>query len=208
MQWDDEERFRSLLAGVYSFYEKSLSEFGLGVWWEALRAHDFEAVRDAFSRHANNPDNGQFMPRPGDITRMLGGRTIDASQLAWTKVDHAVRMVGPYASIAFDDPIIHRVLQDMGGWTLLTTKTDEEWPFIGKEFTERYRGYVLRSERPDYPPVLVGLVEAHNGQIGGPIPAPVLIGNAELARRVVAGGSDRPVLTVVAAAGERLLSCL
>jgi hypothetical protein len=196
MRKGEEEKFRALLAGVYSFYGRDLSEFSLGVWWEALRQFDLTAVRTAFGRHARNPDTGQFVPRPADVVRMLGGRTLDAGQVAWTKVDHAVRRVGPYQSVVFDDPLIHRVLQDMGGWILFGDKRDDDWPFLAKEFVERYRGYAMRSEQPEYPPVLVGIMSATNVQIGAEVSPPMLIGDAEAAQSVMARGVTRPALTV------------
>ncbi len=57
---------------------------------------------------------------------MLGGSTQDAALAAWSKVDRAVREVGPYQSVAFDDALIHRVLFEMGGWIPLGSKTEDE----------------------------------------------------------------------------------
>ena len=114
--------------------------------------------------------------------------------VAWAKVDRAVRQVGTWQSVVFDDALIHRVLHDMGGWLALERKTEDDWPFVAKEFQNRYRGYRGRSERPDYPPVLVGATQAHNSRVGGGAPAPVLIGDAGQARAVLAGGTTSPLV--------------
>jgi hypothetical protein len=112
--------------------------------------------------------------------------------VAWSKVDKAVRQVGPYASVVFDDALIQRVLQDMGGWVLLNTKPDSEWPFVGNEFRTRYHGYRSRGEQPEYPKVLIGIAEAENVSKGRPAPDPVLIGDQMTAALVAKGGSEQP----------------
>jgi len=77
-------------------------------------------------RHLMNPDTGQFLPKPADIVRMLGGRTLDRALMAWAKVDKAVRQIGTYESVVFDDALIHRVLHEMGGWVGMGQKTENE----------------------------------------------------------------------------------
>lgn len=205
MRTDDLSDFADLLAGVMDLYGKPISEFATQVWWEAMRPYDLPAVRLAFSRHVQNPDSGQFAPKPADVIRMLGGTTQDSALRAWAKVDKGVRHVGPYASVAFDDALIHRVLHDMGGWVGLSAKAEDEWPFVAKEFENRYRGYAMRSERPEYPPVLAGISEAENVRRGLRSDPPRLIGDASKAEAVMQGGTHRPLIgfaTASAAAVE------
>ena len=195
MELRDRERFGACLLAASELYGKPVGEAVAAVWWDALRRFDIAAVESAFRRHFANPDNGQFMPKPADIVRMVEGTSVDAAQVAWAKVDKAVRQVGPYASVAFDDAIVHRVLHDMGGWIALGTRTDEEWPFIANEFRTRYHGYRSRSEVGDYPPKLIGIAEADSVRRGlSASHDAVLIGDAEKARAVVAGGTDRQAI--------------
>ena len=123
MNIDEFEKFHDGMVGVMSFYGKDLSRFALDVWWSALRNYDLAAVTQAFNRWLSNPDQGQFQPKPADVIKMLSGSTQDKAFAAWAKVDRAVRSVGAYASVAFDDPIIHRVIHDMGGWVGLGKKS-------------------------------------------------------------------------------------
>jgi hypothetical protein len=190
----DRKPFFALIAGVYAFYDKGFSDFAGRVWWEAVKPFDLSAVTDALNRHCVNPDVGQFMPKPADVVRMLQGSTQDAGLVAWAKVDRAIREVGTYRSVVFEDALIHRIVLEMGGWVLLGAKGEDEWPFVKNEFVNRYRGYRGRSEIPDYPPVLIGMAEAHNRKAGFQVEAPVLIGNPDAAGRVLAGGSSVPVL--------------
>jgi hypothetical protein len=82
----------------------------------------------------------------------------------------------------------------MGGWIALGTKTEAEWPFVAKEFENRYRGFRSRNEHPPYAPVLIGIATAHNEPKGFASGKPVLIGNRELAQRVLREGASQPML--------------
>lgn len=196
MRPTDFAAFRDLMKGVHDFYAKDLSEFSLSVWWESMRQFDLDAVKQAMNRHVMNPDAGQFMPKPADVVRMLAGRTVDSAQVAWAKVDRALRTVGTYRTVVFDDPLIHRVLHDMGGWVPLGTKTEDEWPFVAKEFENRYRGYAMRGERPEHPRALIGVIEAENSRTGFAADPPALIGDVAGCEAVMVGGTDRPLLGV------------
>lgn len=196
MKPSDRATFGQLLSGVYAFYGKEASDFALSVWWQAMSPFDFKAVAEAMNRHCVNPDSGQFLPKPADVVKMLQGSTQDSALVAWAKVDRAVRTVGTYRSVVFDDPLIHRILTEMGGWIELGRKTEEEWPFVRNEFVNRYRGYRMRSETPDYPPHLVGMSEAQNAKAGFQVEAPLLLGNPETAAKVARRGTNAPLLTV------------
>ena len=185
MQTDDFEKFNETLQGVHDFYGKDCSRFALDVWWQALKPYDLAAIRGALGRHCVNPDAGQWMPKPADVVRMMDGSTLDSAITAWTKVDRAVSTVGTYCTVVFDDPLIHAVLADMGGWPQLGQKTVDEWPFVAKEFQTRYRGYKARKESPAYPPKLIGISDMQNGERGfGEMP-PILIGDPHAAQAVL-----------------------
>lgn len=195
----DRKQFFVLIAGVYAFYDKGFSDFAGRVWWEAMKPFDFAAVGEALNRHCVNPDVGQFMPKPADVVRMLEGSTQDAGLVAWAKVDRAIRQIGTYRSVAFDDALIHRVIADMGGWVEIGTKNEEEWPFLRNEFVNRYRGFRGRSEIPEYPPVMIGICESQNSRQGFDVEPPLLIGDQGKAMQVLQMGSDKPLLQVTQA---------
>lgn len=192
MQTRDFNKFHEGINGVMSFYSKSVSTFALDVWWSALKGYELSAVVDAFNRHLANPDTGQFAPKPADIVRMLQGSTQDSALRAWAKVDKAVRQIGTYCDVVFDDALIHCVLQDMGGWIALGTKNENEWPFVAKEFENRYRGFKISGQSFDYPGILIGIANAHNEQKGLDRERPVLVGNDLVAMQVMQGGKDKP----------------
>ncbi len=75
MHLQDKAAFGMLLQGVYDFYEKTLSSSILNLWWQAMESFEIKVLSEAFSRHCMNPDNGQFLPKPADIVRLLHGST-------------------------------------------------------------------------------------------------------------------------------------
>jgi hypothetical protein len=196
MRTSEFQQFQEGVSGVMSFYGKSVSKFALDVWWAALKNYDLATVTDAFNRHLMNPDSGQFAPKPADIIRMLQGSTQDTALQAWTKVDRAIRSIGTYVDVVFDDGLIHRVIQDMGGWIALGHKSEEEWPFVAKEFEARYRAFRSKNITPEYLPILTGVFSAENGKngFGGEKSEPVLIGDHHRATQVMNGGSTVPVI--------------
>lgn len=194
---DEKKRFAALIVALSDYYNKTASKGVIAMYWEGLRQYDYEAVEKAAWAHTQLPDEaGRWMPLVSDFNKMLAGRTSDQGQIAWSKVDRAIRTVGPYADVAFDDPIIHRVLQDMGGWVLLGAKDDKEWPFVAKEFVTRYQGYKMTGETPEHPTHLVGMATSQNGSAGIFTPMQVrLLGNVEKAKQIASGRTAPKQLT-------------
>lgn len=194
MQDIDKTRFATLLTGIADYYGKELSNGVISLYWQGLRQYDLPAVEKALWEHTQNPDNGQFMPKIADVVRCLQGRTQDQAALAWSKVDSAVRRIGTYSDVVFDDPVIHRVIADMGGWIKLGAETDKEWPFVANQFQTRYRGYRMRGEVPEYQPVLTGIANAHNQKEGFRSQPPMLIGDEQRAKQVMLAGTNEQLI--------------
>lgn len=190
MQQRDFDCFVDIIQAVSEQYGKRLSDSVLALYWQGLQDFELIAVRDALGRHLRNTDTGQFMPKIADIIKMLQGSSLDSALNAWAKIDQALRQVGPYETVVFDDPLIHRVLHDMGGWMMLGQKTDDKWPFVAREFEQRYRGFKSRNERFEYPAKLIGVSEAHNSKEGHKTAQPMLIGDATQAKAVMLAGAN------------------
>lgn len=191
---EEKRRFAALMTALADYYEKSLSKGVLALYWEGLRQYDYKAIEKAAWAHTQLPDEaGRWMPKVSDLNKMLAGRTSDQGQIAWSKVDRAVRTVGPYYSVAFDDPVIHRVIQEMGGWTYINAKEEKEWPFVAKEFITRYQAYKMTGDTPEHAPYLVGIAEAQNQHSGQANPLQVrLLGNVEKAKQIITAALPAP----------------
>lgn len=193
----DREYFAAMLIGTADYYRTKLSKFTIEIYWKGLQRFDIAAIETAIQRHISRADKeAAFMPKVSDLTIMLEGRTGDQSAVAWAKVDRALRSVGTWADVVFDDALIHRVIEEMGGWVWFGTKGDHDWPFIAKEFQTRYQGYRMRSETPDYQPVLVGIANSQNGQSGSALQPPILIGSKALCRQILLHGGGAPIIGI------------
>lgn len=185
---DERRRFASLLTALSDYYKSEISKAVAALYWEGLRQYDFEAIEQAAWAHTQNPDDaGRWLPRISDLRRIMEGSTQDQAAIAWSKVDTAVRVRGTWDDVVFDDAIIHRVIADMGGWVLVGSKGDDEWPFVGKEFQQRYRGFRTRDQMPEYPRQLTGMSNAANRAAGQPQLPPILIGDVDKAKAVLKG---------------------
>lgn len=188
----DRKQFASAMLAMAEYYGKPMSKSILGLWWHALQGYDIAAIEEAVHTHMRS-DQGEFMPKAAHLVKLIEGSTVDRALRAWAMVDKAVRRVGTYRSVVFDDPIIMRVIQDMGGWEKLGAAQESEWPFIAKEFENRYRGFAAQGVEPEHPPKLAGLFERENSHEGRPVEPPVLIGDRELAMQVLLSGSTAPL---------------
>lgn len=189
------EQFVALMAGVAELYGKSLSPQLISIYWEGLRDYEFSEVKDAINLHVRNPDTGQFMPKIADVVKFLEGSTLTQAMRAWQKVTDALRLVGTYSSVVFDDPIIHAVIADMGGWQPLGQVQNDELPFKAREFEKRYQGYKVKPPQ-NYPRKLIGIFERENAMRGFESDPPTMIGNTEQALLVYNGGSEGSQLRI------------
>lgn len=200
MRHEDRVELSAMLAKVMSVYQKQITSGFVDVFFDALSGYDLESVRQGLNAHVQNPDSGQFPPKPADVVRLIDGTSQDQGMQAWSRVDKAVRRVGPYQSVVFDDAIVHRVIDEMGGWIkLCSSSSEEEYKFQGLEFSRRYRAFVIAGGAgSDYPRHLIGMTEAENntGGFKRQIPPPVLIGDERDCIEVLKGGGEgRSLLT-------------
>jgi len=185
-------KFGLLLTTVGELYGKPVSKQLIEIYWSSLRTFAYSEVQSAVYRHINNPDSGKYLPKPSDIvTAIIGGNETRSLQ-AWTKVDNAIKHIGGYSSVVFDDEIVHAVISDMGGWIDLCMTRKSAMPFCAKEFQTRYCGY-LHNRPQSWSNRLIGIFETQNLHRGYPCAPPILIGDKQKALRVMEGGTQKKV---------------
>jgi Domain of unknown function (DUF6475) len=172
MRPEDAFQFALWMTALGELYGKNISTTLNEIYWNILKNFDFQQVERAFHYHITNPDGGQFMPKPADIVRIIQGTAEEKSLDAWTQVEKAIRRIGSYDSVSFDDALIHAVIDDMGGWIALCATKLTEMPFRANEFQKRYLCYLAAQPAETVNPVLSGIIEHHNRPIGFPAPQP------------------------------------
>lgn len=197
MTQDDLKSFFEILQGCMEVYnpERKLTPAASNIWFEALKAYPLKDISLALTSHLSDPENGRFAPKPADILRYLTLSAETAALKAWTKIDKTIRQVGRERSVVFDDPLIHAVIDEMGGWIKLCEAPDEKsLEFMGYDFKKRYQAG-LHHPVGQYPRILMGFAQLQNVSNGyrAPVPqTPALIGDRQGIDQVLKAGHVLP----------------
>ena len=176
-----------LITIAEAFYDKKLAPEAVMIYFEALREYELSAVIAALREHVKPPGRCNFYPKPGSIEELIVGTKATAALRAWTKVERTIRTQGAYRSVVFDDPIVHLVLDEMGGWIrLCETGSEKDLEFQRNVFCKRYEA---TNRLEAYPAVMRGVLDSEALKSGREASPPVLIGNVELSRQVMRLGS-------------------
>lgn len=200
MTRNDRPQFAELWIAAYAVYGKHVSDGMLDVVFNALSGYSLQDIRKGLSGHVKNPDSGQFPPKPADVIKHLEGSSQSSAGEAWAKVDYAIRCVGNYRSVVFDDPKIHAAIERLGGWVKIAMTSNEEYPFLQNHFLKLYQGFTVQPPEA-FPRKLLGACEHQNSQHssfhrGRAMDEPAMIGNPDKARQVYQGGSDQGVAKI------------
>lgn len=190
MEDRDKRRFAGLLAAAAEVVDKKLSDAKLKIYWAALKDLKIEEVERAINLHLNDPVEGRFMVKPADIRRHVQGLPEDRALRAWSELEAAIEKHGAYASVVFADPILSRVVSEMGGWVRLCGEDLNS--YLRHEFTKRYEA-LARSGGPDTAPVKhLGLVERTNRANGYDSQPDILqlVGDQEKAQKRLEGSRE------------------
>jgi len=154
-------KFNLLMTTAGEIYNKTFSKLLLKLYWDSLQKYTYDEVENAIYQHIKSPEVGRYPPKPADIVAVINRGDKNQSLQAWKKVEHAIKHVGSYASVVFDDALIHAVIFDMGGWISLCAMTYRDLPLRAKEFQTRYQEY-LQKPPHHWLSHLIGIFEAHN----------------------------------------------
>lgn len=148
-------------------YGVRLTDNDLIMWLDDLEGLPEQQVIDALRAHRKDPDKGQFAPKVADIIRRVSGGAEEHARFAWSELRRAIRLIGPYRSVEFTDPLIAVVADEIGGWGRLCQMETEKASFIGAEFIKSYVAYKSRGIVPFH----VGYLEGEHGSPPEKLPA-------------------------------------
>lgn len=119
---------------------------------ETLRTHQF----------AGFPTVGTIRSNSGCVTHTAKGDPL----LAWQAVRDAIRRVGAYDSPRFEDPVIHAVIRELGGWVAVCDTPSDEMQWLEKRFSAAYAAMASVRLPSDQTARLTGLSEIDNSRGG------------------------------------------
>lgn len=181
MKQTDFKEFQRAFGTLCELFEKEATAIMQAVYFKALSQHEIGQVSKAIEAAIVSC---RFFPKPVELLELIegGGKQAleDAGHLAAVVVINAVKRVGAYNTVVFEDPVTAAVVQDgFGGWVRvcaeLATKS-EKW--FAKDFAELYQ--VFRRGGRTFNGKLLGILEVYNMERGfnAYIPDPVMIGGA------------------------------
>ena len=171
----DKPLFAALLTTMGEIYQTPIKSTISELYWQALKDYSWQEVEFAFKQHVLHPEQGRFFPKPADIIGLLHKKVTDRAEKAWEKVERAIRELGVYRAVAFDDPVIHCVLSQLISWVPLCQSTQKQLTHYAKRFQTLYTTLAKISILPNYPPYFRGLIEMNNSQE----PKPTTVGDEE-----------------------------
>lgn len=191
MQEKDFDQFVNLWLSTYQIYQKKQNDFAVKMVFKILQNFEIEDIRRALISHMQDTDKGCFAPKPADLILHIEGDSESRAYQAWTKLINAVAEIGVYQTVVFDDELIMKCVEEMGGWIRLNSVNEKELPFLKNEFVKRYRGFI-KVKPFDFPNKLLGLSDAENQKKGYNIGDPVLIGDKQMALSTYNCGETLP----------------
>lgn len=132
-----DEKTLLALAGIYSFFEKELSDTATELWSNALAGMDEVDVRAAFQMHLRDPERGRFLPKPADIIRHVEGTADEAALMAWSEV------IGSYRA---PNKAAERAVDALGGFVAIRRAPEAENHFLQRRFVEFFKAYRQREK--------------------------------------------------------------
>lgn len=187
MKENDRPEFAKLMGVLSELYRKPLSKALIDLYWMTLERFDILAIAQAINVHIQNPDKGAFMPLPADMILYLDGSASTQGMRAWTKVMDAIKQAGVYQTVTFDDPLIHVVITDMGGWIKLCGMKESDIPFRAREFEKRYCSYLI-NKPTQIPKKLIGIIDAENMSRGFQLENSLFLDNESSAKNAYLEG--------------------
>ncbi|WP_218813329.1 DUF6475 domain-containing protein [Rickettsiella endosymbiont of Dermanyssus gallinae] len=192
MHDNDKELFLQWLTLLAESFNRKMSNLLLETYWQCLRAYPFAKVKAAILDILRNPDREVWgMPIAAELIELIQGNSRQFAQNAWAQVIHTIRTIGRYNSVVFDNPIIHCVIRDVGGWIYLCQQSEKTLSFLRQDFITRYQKYHANPSI-NYPRVLRGSLE-HDNEANGfanSQPDPMLVGDPKRALLVYKNGSS------------------
>ena len=171
---------QKILEPVSELFSRPMTPEILNLWFGLLSPYSPDEIRNAFSRFIQTESR---MPLPADILKIIRGSDEDKALSALIKVEGAMQKHGGYATVVFDDPVIHAVIQEMGGWIRTCRLSEQEFVWWKKEFRERYEHHIHCGLSPhqEIPVKLSGIFDQANLLQGEKSQKPVVIGDYEKA---------------------------
>ncbi len=186
MDQSNYKKFTEIMFILADLYNSSqpISEMKLDIYFNIFKEYPIDVFNQAVNSIIKTRTVNNF-PKPAEIILEIEGSSADKSLTAWLQVTETIARVGAYKSVQFDDPVIHTVISEMGGWPKVCEVLEDDLKWMQKDFERLYQ---LCKTWPTKITRLVGLVEQQNSasdynRFNSPV---VQIGNTRRVKQIEA----------------------
>jgi len=146
-------------------YDKKISELLIAIYYDALKHYRIEQIQSA-TNYIIQTNVYNCFPKPAEFILAIDGSPEDRAQQAWNTVLHAIKSIGNYKTVEFEDPVIHQTINEMGGWQRIAVHKKDETTWIEKSFIAHYT-LIQKRNQPDKP-ALRGYFDIKNNEQSKP----------------------------------------
>jgi hypothetical protein len=172
---EEVQRFQLAITALASSFRQEAGEDVFLAYSMALDDLPIEGVELSVRRAMREC---KFMPTAAEL-RELANHDVslnDRAVLAFEALSRAIKGLGPYKSVDFDDRAINATVKLLGGWDAVCATSEREFHReFRKRFEETYKVYVRNGVGKEQGRYLVGIAEKTNRMNGQPCEAPHLM---------------------------------
>lgn len=175
MKNEDKRAFFDLMMAAGEVYGREVTQPMAAIYFSALANVSIEQVQEAMMAHMQNPDSGQFFPKPADLIKQMTGTTKqqdaaieDRAAIAWACIERDIRRIGSYGTLKLEDKQALATVKAMGGWQSICQTETSKMEWKRKEFIRMYETFE-RMPLEALPSSLPGRVELSEVKRSGPV---------------------------------------
>lgn len=175
MKNEDKRAFFDLMMAAGEVYGREVTQPMAAIYFSALANVSIEQVQEAMMAHMQNPDSGQFFPKPADLIKQMTGTTKqqdaaieDRAAVAWACIERDIRRIGSYGTLKLDDKQALATVKAMGGWQSICQTETSKMEWKRKEFIRMYETFE-RTPLEALPSSLPGRIELSEVKAAGPV---------------------------------------
>lgn len=121
----DKEVFKSHFAVLCEIYKTPGTITLIDIYYRNLKNMTDEEFKSGVENIINDRSKDKF-PKPGEIRDYGGGGSSARAIAAKDKLMKALRNQGAYATVVFDDPVLHKMIDMQGGWIKINKMEDKD----------------------------------------------------------------------------------
>lgn len=144
MDNSNKQKFAQLFYAAGEYYDKSISDQLLLMYFNGLSHYSIEEVESALNDHMQDSDRGRWFPKLADFYHKLQKAQLSAeerAEIAWAELERKIRTEGSYGSLNLEDKVALAAVKGFTSWKDLCMMDVSKMTWAKKEFMSLYSTY-------------------------------------------------------------------